>query len=1027
MAKSPQHTYDSVCVALENIRNQGLDTLSGIPNIGNNIHNIHTIFNNYSFLPASFLIPALAEMVQLPDTESSLLRFGRFCEALSSVEISGLPEEHSRGVGRVFASSNALSNRLIAFPDLLALYNTKPNPLLPEPDIGYYRARYKSELESLVIVSEKVTAVHRIHSVELVRICARNADPSSSLPEINHELSLLAEATIGVCLDLAHAMFHEHHESTGNSHNLVVLGLGKLGGAELNVSSDIDLIYLCGDQSQSWGRYDNVGYHVLLAERMTRLLTDPTVLGFLYRVDTRLRADGSSGPLVRTGDDYFRYLELRGEVWERQMLLKARPVAGDFSLGESFLSTLERFIYPSSISRSPNREIVEIKNRIENRIVVEGSKKTHLKLVPGGVRDIEFIVQALQLLMGGAHREVRTKNTLESIERLFASGALKEDERDILRPAYVLYRRIENALQWAELLPAFTIPDTPEDTEKLALYLGYGSSGAGGEALLVYIDRSLSAVRAVYNNVFSLEQEESFENRALMALRHNEKDERVRRFLESIGFTNPVESARALKRIASGGDDAPSPDSGLNPAIERFIPAFLKRVSALPDPGGAVERFARIVAAYGSHIMLFDVLNENPTFADLIVTLAHGSVFMTDILTADPSLLDWLVEVGELLKPADTRTMMTELSRLNSLHAGPEAFTQACLAFKNREKLRIGARDISGLTDTLSTFRDLSAVAECICRTVTERSIMEIAVLPSANKEFAFTVIACGRLGAGMMDFGSDLDLIYVYRATDDFDDALYQETAIRIAQRIQSYLAGGGVFRIFDVDARLRPEGGNAPLAVSLEEYDRYLTARADVWERLALVRARHVAGNAPLAKDMTEILERFVYGKPFSASDIDRILSIRARMIDQSRERHPGLVNVKSGKGGMTDIDFIAQSYACHYGEQYPKLRNHETGTILKILSTHDLIERHDATSLLDRYEFLCVVEKSLRIGSGRSINTVPASEHECARIAAILGIKNVRRFRKLLDETIEVTASLYESLMGELRARAKDGRKS
>ena len=237
-----------------------------------------------------------------------------------------------------------------------------------------------------------------------------NRSGATSIADITTELSALAEAVIGACLAIAGDELGVNGES-GMAHRLFVLGLGKFGGRELNVSSDVDLIYLC-DRMEGWESFEDMTIHTRLAERLTQLLTEATALGYLYRVDTRLRADGASGPLVRTTADYLRYLEMRGQAWERQMLLKARPVAGSIEGGRRFLDAVEHFIFPASIARSPHREIVALKNQIESRLEATGSKKTHLKLMPGGIRDIEFITQCLQLLMGGMHREVRVTGTV---------------------------------------------------------------------------------------------------------------------------------------------------------------------------------------------------------------------------------------------------------------------------------------------------------------------------------------------------------------------------------------------------------------------------------------------------------------------------------------------------------------------------------------------------------------------------------------------------------------------------------------
>ena len=245
---------------------------------------------------------------------------------------------------------------------------------------------------------------------------------------------------------------------------------------------------------------------------------------------------------------------------------------------------------------------------------------------------------------------------------------------------------------------------------------------------------------------------------------------------------------------------------------------------------------------------------------------------------------------------------------------------------------------------------------------------------------------------------------------------------AFKLATRILGLInGGGGIYKMYDVDARLRPEGGNSLLAISLDSYETYLERRASEWERLAHVRSRAVAGSTALGKEAMELLHRFVYHGPFSLEEVERIREIRAIMVDSSLKRYPGLINIKSGPGGITDIDFIAQSYAAHYGRDNPSVRQRETGAIFDALGSDQIIERHDGTALLDLYTFLINVEKAIRCSSGKAVNTVPVSGTELSRVARLLGFKNVRRFNKRLEDVMTLTREYHERMMVELQYRA------
>jgi len=519
---------------------------SGLPH--KIIHNIGNILHIYSYIGFDFLHDVFIPLLQSHSPEKGILRFERFLEnSAQQLELKSYPTEFPTVLAAIFSTSGALSGRLNSDSAIVYQLRELRNPLQPQLDKSYYMKNIKKFTQDSDSLSESIKAVHIHHTVQLMRICARNVNPVISISEITAELSSLAEAVVESCLEIAaeetFSAFKNRPNSTNmpHEHSLFVLGLGKLGGRELNVSSDIDIIYLC-DVKEGWRSFEDMSMHTSLAERLTKLLSEATEFGYLYRVDTRLRADGLSGPLVRTTDDYFRYLEMRGEAWERQMLLKARPIAGNIEAGRAFLDSLERFIFPTSITRSPNSEIVALKNHIEARIGAEGSKKTHLKLMPGGIRDIEFIVQCLQLLMGGKHPEVRCTGTLPALAMLRDAVALNTDEYSTLSGAYTLYRRVENALQWRELLPAFKLPDSPEEMNELAVYLDFPD-------LPVELERLVGKVRSLYNEIFTLESSESYEEMAIRSAINPAGDEKVKRFLENLGFNNPDKSAKDLSML----------------------------------------------------------------------------------------------------------------------------------------------------------------------------------------------------------------------------------------------------------------------------------------------------------------------------------------------------------------------------------------------------------------------------------------------------------------------------------------------
>ncbi len=987
---------------------------------------IHNIRQYEEYIPTSLLDIYIRECTRYSDSDTALLRLDSF---LSSPEyrelIADLDSETTLVLARTLALSPALSGRLLSSTEIIAVLRKLDNPLESQDIAAFYAERFGNALQKSPILSEQTRAIHIEHTIQLMRLCARNADPANGIEIINRELAALADATIDTALSLSCAHVTQRIGEDLPEHRLTVIGLGKLGGRELNVSSDIDLIYLIDNEPVHYAHYDSDSYHRMLAERLGRILSEATELGFLYRVDTRLRADGSSGPLVRTVGDYIRYLEMRGEPWERQMLIKARPVAGRYKTAEEFLHTIERFIYPESISRSPNREIVELKNRIEERLVAEGSKKTHLKLRPGGIRDIEFITQCLQLLMGGRRPEVRCSGTLDSLEALHYANALSKDEYSTLAGSYKLYRKIENALQWQDLLPAFNLSDNQDDLSSLSKRLGYNHKKDGGaQELYEDIQTALKSVREIYTAVFALNSEDSFDEMTIHAARYPAGDDRVRRFLESLGFGEPEQAARALTRLVFGEHD-PLGDVAIHDSARRFVPILLKRISEEPDPVGTLDRMSSIAIAYGARHVLFDALDSREHFFSLLLAVASGSVFLTNCIIQDPSLLDWLVESGEIGQSLDEKDLKKELKSIEKKAADNETFTKACLLLRNREQLRAGVRQLVDLADTNETFHALTRIAAAITESAYRYATGELKTKRGLPSGFEFCVLAAGRMGANMMDFGSDLDLIFVFRHSGIESEALLaQQRAIELSHLMLKLISGSGVDRVYEVDARLRPEGGNALIAVSIDEYRRYFQHRASPWERLALTRSMTTVGCKKLMAATDEAVDEFVYSRKFTKDEIAKIIDIRRIMTGQSQKRHPGHINVKSGPGGIADIDFLAQTYTAHFGVSLPEVRMKSTAAMLSALAKEGSLDSHDVKTLLDMYEFLCDVESALRIGSGRSINTFSESDRESYRIARLLGFRNVRRFKKRLKEVTGRIHELYVVMMENLFNQIRDG---
>ncbi|MEW6509968.1 MAG: hypothetical protein AB1428_03300 [Bacteroidota bacterium] len=877
---------------------------------------------------------ALSEWVAAAaEPERALTNLQRFVAAVLSVPtlFNDLLQYPLYGdlLFRLFGASQYFADVLIREPGLFP-WLTSTDALSVPLGEEYLRGETSRVFETFQSPEKRLDALKRIHRRELLRIGARDLLGRAGLAEVTAHLSLLADAMIDGALCVARQQTGDPGTAFGTI-PFCVIGLGKLGGNELNYSSDVDLLFVYGEEAEGKGSGTAHEYFNRLAQRLVRNLSGASAEGHLYRVDTRLRPESGAGPLARSLTGYLTYYESRGELWERQMLIKARPVAGDRSLGREYIARLEPFVYPRTMFEHPAAAVARIKARIEAEVGTEAN----LKLMAGGIRDIEFIVQTLQLVNGGLNPAVRERNTLAALAGLQRHGMLDGHEAKALGDAYILYRTLEHRLQMVLNTQTHTIPADETSYAALARRVGMDSPGD----LRRVLDGHLERVRRLFRQVMVAAPESPS---AIAAVTEEGIDDgTIARILGGQGFRDSRQAARCVRFLTAGNalTGEREHDARTRAAFRAVAPEVFSAIARVPDPDLALASFTSLAGGQKIPHVFFGQLAD-PRFRRFVLEICARSPRFARGLARDPLLLDMLASDPGALAGAPS---------LSELPDGD------LIAVKVREELRAGIRHVLGFTDFDGFTGELSLLASRIVATL----LLRTTGVPRGRIPLA--VFALGKLGTGELGLDADLDLLFVAGKGGRGGHEEAENAAGALMQALGTVSADG---RLYDADVRLRPEGRNAPLVAEASSYANYLATRASLWERQSLTRLRFIAGDPTVGSVVASMVASWVYDAPLPEGWSAEIVAMRRKMESRSRTRVGGYLDIKLGAGGMADIEFIAQMIQLKMGGHQPELRGRPTVTVLRSAG-HGALSIERASYLASAYGMFRRLEFLLRAG--------------------------------------------------------------
>ncbi len=911
--------------------------------------------------------PPISYVAQIADPQWAQRGIERLREAHDPFP-EDIPPENQRLLSLLLGFSPYITNVLVRRRDLLELFIQRP---FPRPcGRRYLQKQLEKNLATLSSWPEVARYLRQIKQREILKILAWDL-AGTSFSRTTMALTALAEAFLESAL---HWLQNHLHEKTP----FIVMGMGKLGARELNYSSDIDLIYFFHGP---WAQKEPC---IKLAQELTRLVDQLLDGERLFRVDLRLRPGGKEGELVYSLKAAVHYYISQAHPFERLALIKARCCAGNRALGKAFLRTLRPVVYPRYLDYAYLEHLFDLKERIAKEAARQAERD--IKLGPGGIREVEFFTQALQMIYGGKFPGLRVRTTLWALSRLEKVGLVPPSEARALKEAYVFLRTLEHRLQTIHFRQTARIPEEPVARLRLARSLGF----TGEEALEAFehtLRQHRERVHEIFEGLFRPQKTPQKRDPIQEAAQALIQGEPVKEWAQTLGLSEAhlLDLQALLKAHTPLGQKKAL-------ILQEILPPLLKAAERYPQ---ALGRFLSFWQRLGGRLSFFHALKHHPEALEDLFLIFARSNFLTNLLNEVPQAAEALFEPEalekEIKQAVRRRSYETALGLLR--------------LYRNETLFRVGLADLKGRLALPELLAELSDLAHFVVQQTWRVALLRLGEEHPETSSCPLAVLGLGKLGSRELGYRSDLDLLFVYQG------GLEQVVpATRLAQRLLAYLTtplaeGPG----YEVDTRLRPEGRKGPLAVSLEALKHYYQHEADLWERLALTRLNPIAGDLSLGKEIKDLAVSILGSFTYGPKEAEQIHAMRLRM--EKERTKPGFYHPKVGYGGLADLEFAVQWLTLKHIQEIPQLLGQGVLPAVEMLVEAHLLTPEKARCIRENYLFLRTVEQKLILLLDKSGAEKQYRPEELALLRTYLGPdvqeryeKITRQNRRLFEEILE-----------------------
>ncbi|MFF9764952.1 bifunctional [glutamine synthetase] adenylyltransferase/[glutamine synthetase]-adenylyl-L-tyrosine phosphorylase [Streptomyces caelestis] len=874
----------------------------------------------------------------------------------------------------VLGASEALAEHLARHPsDWQALVTYEPRDLHPGVE----------EFERGLADATDPVSLRVAYRRCLLSIAARDVCGTIEVAQTAAELADLATATLRAALALAAAAAPEDAALC----RLAVIAMGKCGGHELNYVSDVDVIFV-GEAADGADEDKALRAATRLASHLMRICSETTVEGSIWPVDANLRPEGRNGPLVRTLASHLAYYQRWAKTWEFQALLKARPVAGDRALGEEYVAALQPLVWQAAERENFVADVQKMRRRVvENIPAAEIDRQ--LKLGPGGLRDVEFAVQLLQLVHGRSDASLRSGTTLDALKALAAGGYVGRADAAQLDDAYRFLRSMEHRIQLHRLRRTHLVPEDETDLRRLGRSLDLRTDPVA--TLTREWKRHASVVRRLHEKLFYRPLLDAVAALAPGEARLSAAAARER--LIALGYADPAAALRHLEALASGVTR--------KAAIQRtLLPVLLGWFADSADPDAGLLTFRKVSDALGKTPWYLRLLRDEGAAAENLARVLSAGRLAPDLLMRAPEAVALLGDGGGGLRPRSRAHLEQEiLAAVRRADNAVQAVT-AARGVRRRELFRTSAADIVGSygTESQPAEADQGALVDLVGGAVSDLTAATLSgTLRAVVREgwgdtlpTRFAIIGMGRFGGHELGYGSDADVLFVHEPRDGVDEREAAEAANKVVAEMRRLLQVPSADPPLIVDADLRPEGKSGPLVRTLTSYEAYYRRWSLVWERHALLRAEHVAGDEELGRRFTELIDPLRY--PAAGLDEEAVREIRRLKARMESERLPRgadpKLHTKLGPGGLSDVEWTVQLLQLRHGAREPGLRTTRTRQALAAARAAGLISEEDASTLDEAWVLATRVRNAVMLVRGRAGDTFPTVPRELSAVGRYLG---------------------------------------